>query len=135
VDFSPFVSVGGPAKTEGDVVEDIDRSLDPLLYAKRLMRSLGQQRRNSLPQHIDLPSPRRRDSDAPTPVQRPAATPESDAVESEHKASAAPATNESEKLAEVAGESASSEEDNELYKDNKVPTPHSPFRSFASTVV
>jgi len=119
VDFSPFVSVGGPAKTEGDVVEDIDRSLDPLLYAKRLMRSLGQQRRNSLPQHIDLPSPRRRDSDAPAPAPRAAATPENDAVESEHNASAAPATNESEKPAEAAGESASSEDDSELYKDNK----------------
>jgi len=124
VDFSPFVSVGGPAKSEGDVVEDIDRSLDPLLYARRLMRSLGA-RRNSLPQHIDLPSPRRRDSDAPAPVQRSAASPESDAGETEHSASATSATNGDETSAPAAGETASSEDsgnekdDNELYKDNK----------------
>jgi hypothetical protein len=125
VDFSPFVSVGGPAKSEGDVVEDIDRSLDPLLYARRLMRSLGA-RRNSLPQHIDLPSPRRRDSDAPAPVQRSAAAPESDAGEAEHSASATSATNGDETSAPAAGETASSEDsgnekdDNELYQDNKV---------------
>lgn len=125
MDFSPFVSVGGPAKSEGDVVEDIDRSLDPLLYARRLMRSLGA-RRNSLPQHIDLPSPRRRDSDAPAPVQRSAAPPESDVGEAEHSASATSATNGDETSGPAAGETASSEDsgnekdDNELYQDNKV---------------